>query len=643
MKATIENLNLIKITNLKDSQSVKLTGYELTSVKQVGNDYFFNTNKDLKLHQELNVIVDNVSLPLILGDVTITKEFDLKYRYDGKLGFEYFKDKTIFRIFSPVAKDIKLVLGDKTYDMNYIEPIWEVEVKGDVEGLMYHYLVKLENDYQEAEDPYALAASLNGNYVVDLNKTINLKASPIKVDPLSSVIYEGHVRDMTINLDVEEKGLFKGLIEKSSFLGSSVLEHIKGLGITHLQLLPVFDFDSVDDLNKDKLYNWGYNPRRYFSVDGWYSKDPLDPYLRINELKSVVEFAHNIGLGVNMDVVYNHVYEIDNYPYDKFVPKYFYRHLDGKMTDGAFCGNEVESTNYMVRKLIVDSLIHFTENFKIDGFRFDLMGLMDLKTMNLIEEELKKINPNIMLYGEGWNMETTIKSHAANMDNQARLLNYGHFNDSFRDTLKGDLHGTNKGYLMGNNTKIETVMQLLVGSPHLFETPKQSVNYVECHDNLTMYDRLLLTNVKVDKIKDYQDFANHILAISQGITFYHAGQEFYRTKGGVENSYKSSDLVNQIHWQASGDNIDKFKEILKHRKDYQNHYNKPDDVNLYFEKKVLYYETTYQDKKLVHVLINDYKNHKVVKNGEVIFASKAFKTKEKHLVFNKPGVYIFEI
>lgn len=648
MRALIDNLKIIKITNFTNKeQEITLAGYKLTYHQINKNDIFYKTDKEIELHKDLFIKVGNKKLRLEIGNVTLKSEFDLKYRYDGELGYIYSKDKTKFKIFTPVAKEVKLILDEKEYTLSYQEPIWHVDVEGDQVGKKYHYLVRIEENFVKVEDPYAFAAAADGNYIIDFSETKKMiDNSPIKIkDYREAVIYEAHVRDMTMNLNIKQKGLYQGLLEYSDELDNSVIDHIKSLGITHLQLLPIYDFGGVDDINKDKEYNWGYNPRQYFSVEGWYSKDPYDPVSRINELKDIINKAHEIGLGINMDVVYNHVYEHENYPYNDLVPNYFYRHDENlQMTNSSFCGNDIETRNYMVRKLIIDSLIHFTKNFKIDGFRFDLMGLMDIETMKQIQATLKNINPNIMLYGEGWNMETVIKDIAANQTNQSKLPEYAHFNDTYRDILKGELHGKDRGYLMGNNENIEKVMAVISGSDNIFNSAKQSINYIECHDNYTTFDRMKLTGEKDERIRDYIDFGSHLIAISNGIPFYHAGQEFYRTKYGVENSYKSSDYYNMIHWESKGEHIDRFRLVLKHRKENLNHYINPDSVSFLFKKKTLYYETVSNNEIFIHILKNNYKKEKVKMTGDVLFNSKVYqRNKKNHLIINKPGIYIVKI
>jgi pullulanase len=650
MRVFVDDLDLIRIESSIYIYDIKLKDNTVTWHTNDGFSQFFTTEKPIRLHLDDTIIINKVSYPLEIGVVTLTKAFEKKYRYDGKLGYSYQKEQTTFRLFTPVAKKVILVVDDKQYEMNYQEPIYHVTVQGDLEGKKYYYLVKLVDTFKKVKDPYAYASGKdNENYIVDFAKTLKTKPSPIKLkNYVDAVIYEGHIRDMSINLDVQSKGLFEGLIEKSKLLGTSVLNYIKKLGITHLQLLPVFDFEGVDDLDKTKLYNWGYNPSQFFCVEGWYSENPDDPYQRINSFKKVVNKAHQLGLGINMDVVYNHVYEYWTYPYDDLVPGYFYRHDSmKKMTDASFCGNDIETRHYMVRKLIIDSLIHFVQEYQIDGFRFDLMGLLDLELMRQIEKQLKSINPNLMLYGEGWNMHTEVpRSQRSNMQNQKLFPTYAHFNDTYRNTMKGELHTPNLGYAMGNIDYIDRAINAITGSKDLFTTKNQSINYVECHDNLTFYDKMLLsTGYERKTFRYYQDFANHLIAISQGVPFYHAGQEFYRSKKGIDNSYNSPDEINQIHYQVELESVEKLKEILKIRAQFdlyrQTEYN-TNQTTTQREGNIIIYTLENENEKLVHYLKNKNGLEKInIKEGHLIFSSRKVIVEENALFVDHPGVYIF--
>jgi len=650
MRIFIDEFQLVRIESCDYIHDIHIRDNELFWVKNEGYNQYFRTKEPLRLHLDDHIFVNHQKYPLEIGIVTLSKAFEERFRYDGPLGAIYSKEATTFQVFSPVAKEMFVVINDEKFPMVYQEPIYTVTICGDFRGKKYHYEVRLVDKFFNVLDPYAVGAALDGAYVIDYEALEPINPTPIKLkNYVDAVIYEGHVRDLTINLDVPHKGLFLGLTEGSKLLKGSVLNYIKKLGMTHLQLLPVYDFEGVDDVNKTELYNWGYNPSLYFSLEGWYAKSPEDPYDRINAFRKVVNEAHKLKLGINMDVVYNHVYQHLTFPYEKLVPGYFYRHNHKHhMTDSSYCGNDVETRNYMVRKLITDSLVHFVNNYQIDGFRFDLMGLMDIDTMLHIEKTLKKINPNIMLYGEGWRMASELpQTKKASIPNNKSFTGFAHFNDAYRNTMKGELHGPGLGFTMGNKHLSQKAMDVIIGSPQIFDSPNQSINYVECHDNMTYYDKMLLTTgYEQESFKIFQDFANHLIAISQGIPFYHAGQEFYRSKKGVENSYNAPDEINQIHWKPQDPAVFKLKKLLKLRKKYKLYRKTSYTSHVSIEKvnHMLLYKL--EDDK--NILIHYIKNYKGIEklpleNGSLIFPSQPALLDAKDIIVDEPGIYIVHI
>ncbi|MFU8792857.1 MAG: type I pullulanase [Acholeplasmataceae bacterium] len=647
MRAFIDDLNIIRIESDQFIHDISIEGEPLTFKSTEGFFQYFESSKALELHLTDKIRINHAIYPLEIGLVTLKDAFDKKYRYDGALGALYSKSETTFRLFSPVAKEVYVVIDGTYHQMSYELPIYHLTLKGDLEGLSYHYHVRLVDQFKDVKDPYAVGATVDHNIIIDWDKTLKLKKTPIKVkNYVDAVIYEGHIRDMSIGLDVESPGLFEGIIEESPYLKQSVLSYIKKLGMTHLQLLPVYDFEGVDDLKKDALYNWGYNPSQYFCVEGWFSRNPNDPYARISEFKNLIFEAHEKKLGIIVDVVFNHVYQHQTFPYDDLVPGYFFRHdKNFQMTDAAFVGNDVETRHYMVRKLIVDNLMHWVTHYQIDGFRFDLMGLLDIDTMLAIEDALKKINPYIMLYGEGWNMtsEVTPKKRS-NMSNQAQFTSFAHFNDQFRNVIKGELHGPGMGFATGNKALITKSMPLLLGSPHLFTSPNQSINYVECHDNLTFYDKMLLScGFQNPDFKYAQDFANHLIAISQGIPFYHAGQEFYRSKKGVENSYNCPDEINKIHWSIHQESIKKLRKLLSIRKKYALYRQTAYSHQARVEKDhdILIYTLEDDNVILKHYIKSHYGLQKLtLDGGSLIFPSQYALAEDHFIVVDQPGIYI---
>lgn len=639
MQIFIDDYNLVRIESSAYIYDVNLLGEKLNFVEIKGDFQYFKTKDVIPLHIADKIYINHKEYNLQIGLVTIKEDFNKRYQYDGVLGVIYTKKHTTFKVFSPVAKEMFVVIDDIKHQMEYENPIWKIKLEGDFLDKKYYYLVRINNTFERVIDPYAKAGTDQYSVVINVRNT-NKQTSdflPFK-NHEEAIIYEAHIRDLTYNLTVLEKKNYLGLINPSKELKKPVLNYIKDLGMTHIQLLPIQDFYEVDINDKDKQYNWGYNPKQYFTLSSWYSSKPNDHYEKINEFKKVVDYAHSINLGVNIDVVYNHVYERGLFPYDKLVPGYFYRHdKNYQPTNSSFVGNDVETTNYMVRKLIIDSLVYLTKTFKIDGYRFDLMGLMDIETMLKIEKELKKINPRIMLYGEGWNMDNALEpSLRSNMNNNKLFKSYAHFNDQYRNIMRGEQYNKNeRGYLSGNNKHIKRVPDLLKGSKNMFKTIKQTINYVECHDNHTLNDQMILAGVDKKDIRIYQDFANHVIAISKGIAFYHAGQELYREKDLINDSYNKPDSINSIKWKIPN-SITKFKEIIKIRKQYLNKDNKIYNVKI--DNNLIIINV---DNKLNIYLKNDFTKNSINEKNELIFNSQAYNKPNGNYELLMPGVYIF--
>jgi pullulanase len=340
----------------------------------------------------------------------------------------------------------------------------------------------------------------------------------------------------------------------------SGLSHIVDLGVTHVQIMPMFDFSTVDEDNPSTFYNWGYDPVQYNVPEGSFSSDPKDPIKRVLEARTMIQAFHKQGIRVIMDVVYNHVYEMESNAFEKVVPYYYFRRsASGALSNGSFCNNDVDSNRLMVRKFILDSCKCWMEAYDIDGFRFDLMGVLDIDTMNAIEAQSKALKPDSMIYGEGWNMPTSLPEDIkANMGNQSKMPHIAHFNDFFREHVKGRTSTneiTLKGYGAGDTSFIDAMKAAMVGNclpglVKIFDQPTQSVNYIECHDNHTSWDKLkecCKEDPREIRVKKHKLMIGSVL-LAQGIPFIHSGQEFCRTKNGQHNSYRSSDAINQIDW-----------------------------------------------------------------------------------------------
>jgi pullulanase len=566
-------INVIEIEIVRNEDSQKCS---LHRVLQEEHEKFIKiqcrTQSPLQIGQLYTVIVNNSSTDLQVGAVIRTSEFDELYAYNqNDLGAVYAKDKTVFKVWAPSSTRVKLKIKFPN-DHKWIllemtrrhKGIWCKELEGDWDCAHYVFHVYVNGILREAVDPYAKSVTVNGEHgvVINLNRLKKHSVVRPKLEQLTdAIIYETHIRDFTIhpNSGVSHKGKFKGFIEES--IENSGFQHILNLGVTHVELLPVNDFVGVDELCPHESYNWGYNPLHFFAPEGSYSTKPNDPYNRIHELQDLILSLHEKGLRVIVDVVFNHVYRKEDSSFDKIVPGYYFRYDKyGMPSNGTGVGNDIASERLMVRKFILDCVIYWLEIYQVDGFRFDLMGILDVETMNLIREHAYKLNPSILLLGEGWELNTPLSPELkATTRNVHKMTNIAHFNDRFRDVIKGSTFNLyDRGYALGNNHRIEEVKQAIVGSisfdedaKGLFLHPNTSVNYVESHDNHTFWDKIIQSNSYEthEVLRKRQRLATSMVILSQGIPFIHCGQEFYRTKFGVGNSYRSPDDVNQINWE----------------------------------------------------------------------------------------------
>lgn len=561
--------------------------------------YEISLAKPLTLRCEYRLIANNQLIFRVnIGQVVRTHFFDDLYYYQqNDLGVTYTKSATTFKLWAPTATDVQIIFfdGDKEEYIQLIKAdkgIWQLTVNRDLEGLIFMYHVYVDGVWRKAVDPYARAVTVNGQkgVVVDLSKT-NPKdwqnsLKPFFQQSTDAIIYELHIRDFSIdeNSGMKHKGKFKALLETGTKgPGETItgLDYLCDLGITHVQLLPIQDNGSFDETSPLDAYNWGYDTTHFNAIEGSYSLNPNDPMLRIKELKEVVQSFHNHGIRVIFDVVYNHVFVHLKSDFEKIVPGYYFRyHVDGSLADGTGVGNDIASERKMVQKYIVDSALYFAEEYNVDGLRFDLMGNLDVETMQKIRERLIELDPSILIIGEGWDLATPLANEKkAIIENSEQLSGIGFFNDQFRDKLKGSIFQvTAQGFCNGNGELKDDLKMLVSGSTKgfcpiegLFKNPNQSVNYVECHDNHTLWDRLTLAN---GNDSEQERAAMHRLAtamtiLSQGIPFIHAGQEFFRTKKGVENSYNSPDEINKFDWKRKAlqvDYVDYLKGLILLRK-----------------------------------------------------------------------------
>ncbi len=546
-----------------------------------------------------------------------SKEFEEKYCYEGNdLGANYSKDETIFKVWAPTAEDVVLNIykdGDKStikesFQMEYDEKgVWIVKVEGDLHKSYYTYTINADGTTNETGDVYAKACGVNSlrSMVVDLSRTNPEGWEDDKhvVYPLDETeIWEVHIGDFSndINSGVkkEYRGKYLAFTEENTTLKNdnvhpTCLSYLKELGITHVHLLPSFDYGSVDE-SSNEGFNWGYDPVNYNVPEGSYSTDPFNGEVRIMEFKKMVQALHKAGLSVVMDVVYNHTYSLDS-NFNKTVPYYYYREEeDGTYCNGSACGNDTASERRMYQKYMIDSVLYWMNEYHVDGFRFDLMGLHDTETMNLIREAINKSEngKDIIIYGEPWSAgPSNFKNGYKSATKDAiRDLNDGIsiFNDDTRDAAKGKFNELESpGFVNGGVGFEERIKRAFCGliDASYKEQPKQPnqiINYVSAHDNSTFWDKLVDS---VKKNKDYETKDEELLSmnklgaafvqLSYGIPFMQAGEEAGRTKLGEDNSYNLSKELNKLDWSRMYDFEDLmnyYKGLIALRKELKNFY-----------------------------------------------------------------------
>ena len=530
--------------------------------------------------------------------------FESKYTYNGKdLGATWSPDKTVFRVWAPSVSKIAVKLyrsGDpkdeEQLSFREMQPAengtWITEFRGDLNGIYYTYLAKIDGQLVEVCDPYARATGVNGHraMVIDLASTDPENwaqdTDPHAGNPITdAVIYELHLRDLSVdeNSGIRHKGKYLGLAETGTVNPDGLptgLDHIKALGVTHVHLLPVYDFGSVDETRlQEPQFNWGYDPVNYNVPEGSYATDPHHGAVRVAEMKQMVKALHDNGLSVIMDVVYNHVYKRDQFCINQLVPGYFSRiGKDGEYSNGTGCGNDTASERSMVRKYIVDSVCYWADEYHIDGFRFDLVGLLDAQTVNEIVSAVHEKHPNVIFYGEGWSIPTGVTKPGipmATQQNAALTPNFAYFSDTLRDALRGHVFNDRaKGYLSGQPGLAPAVAGCFAANTPWTKDPTQIINYASCHDNMTLFDRLTLSNpdaTHADLIR-MNCLAAAICMLSQGVPFFQAGEEMLRSKprpdGSFEhNSYNLPDSVNSLKWDTLDASIrDYYAGLIAFRK-----------------------------------------------------------------------------
>jgi pullulanase len=560
------------------------------------------------------------------GEMTVSKtkvfstsDFEKAFYYEGAdLGAVWTKEKTFFRLWAPTASSVLLNLYEKGVGMNQVTSLpmtqdiqgtWYTEKTGDLDKVYYTYTVTVDGVAQETVDPYAKAVGVNGErgMIVNLDATdpagFTEDTRPEFINPTDAVIYELHIRDFSVdnNSGIKNKGKYLAFTETGTTTRSGVstgVDHLTELGVTHVHLLPSFDYASINEatlINQD--FNWGYDPENYNVPEGSYSTDPQKGEVRINEYKQMVQSLHQKGIRVIMDVVYNHTFSTDS-NLNKTVPGYYYRMTEeGQYSNASGCGNETASERAMVRKYMVDSIVYWATEYHIDGFRFDLMGIHDVETMNAIREALNQVDPTILVYGEGWTAgssplpesERALKANMAALDSGIAA-----FSDDLRDGIKGSVfEELEKGFVTGQTGLEESIKFGIVASTEHAQidyskvnysdsawakSPTQTISYASAHDNLTLWDKIATSNSS-DSLEDRMKMnllSGAIVLTSQGIPFFQAGEELLRSKptdeSGTtfdENSYQSPDSVNSIKWDTKETNrvvFDYYKGLIAFRK-----------------------------------------------------------------------------
>ncbi|MFI3329718.1 MAG: type I pullulanase [bacterium] len=586
------------------------------------------TNKNINLNESINldslyyIEIENINIEILKYKLYDTKEFNELYNTDETLGCIINDNDITIRVFAPTKFSINLNIyetGDttnltKSIPMKKNKGIFEISINKSYENFYYTYCVFdniNKNNFNEVCDPYAKTTGVNGlrAMITNLKSTGTITSPYPKRTFNEAIVYELHVRDLSMDESYsgKYKGKFLGLIEenttytKNNITIKTGFDHIKELGVTDVQLLPIFDYSMVDETRiNDKsyhninngIYNWGYMGLNFNTLEGSYSTNPYDGLVRVKDFKKVVEKYNQNNIGIIMDVVYNHTAFDITSNFHILVPCYYHRMNDTKFSNASACGNETASERYMVRRFIVESIVFLAKEYHLSGFRFDLMQIHDVETMNCITKELAKIDESILVYGEPWTggpstLDPNLQAGKINL----HKMNVGAFNDEIRDGIRGSVFNFDKGaYIQGvvTNKIFQQVKYGIVGGtkhPQIDESylpngfwhtsSNQCVNYVSAHDNHTIWDKLTLsTNTSIEERKEMVKQANGIIFLSKGLAFIHAGAELCRSKPTLDNklednSYNCSDYTNKIRWENKIDFYDVFlfyKELINFRK-----------------------------------------------------------------------------
>lgn len=529
-----------------------------------------------------------ILLPLILMGCWLLKGY--AQSFDEMV---YTPRQTVFNLNAPTkAKKVVVRIYDEGLGGKVLKTVkmkseggdrWTATLKGDWKGKFYTFDLPL---LKKGETPgvFAKAVGVNGKRgaIIDMQSTHpqgwENDVRPAIASPADLVIYELHHRDFSVHPSsgLQYKGKFLALTEPKA------IAHLKKLGINAIHILPSYDYASVDETRLDKpQYNWGYDPLNYNVPDGSYSTDPYNPTTRIREFKQMVQALHKAGIRVILDVVYNHTFDIEGSNFQRTYPDYYYRkNVDGTYSNGSGCGNETASERPLMRQFMIESMKHWVNEYHIDGFRVDLMGIHDIETMNAIRAEIDKIDPSIYIYGEGWSAGTCAYPHdkLAMKAHTAQLKGIGAFSDEMRDALRGPFSDNHKGaFLAGKEGEEESLKFGIVGAiahPQVdfskvnyskqpwASQPTQMISYVSCHDDMCLNDRLKsgIKGLGESELIRLNLLAQTFVFTSQGVPFMLSGEEMLRDKKGVHNSFESPDSINQLRW----DNMEKYPQVFNY-------------------------------------------------------------------------------
>lgn len=512
------------------------------------------------------------SIYLQYGLVSKTEAFQAQFACpEENLGCFYQPGSTTFRVWSPLARQIWLEMeGQLTPMLRLKKGIHALELEGDYLGQEYAYVVEMSGQLTRISDPYAFDSRHNGEVSVVCAIQDRESYHPVCQYP---IIYETSIRDLTIGLSCPDRGTMKAA-------GQEGLAYLAKLGVNCIQWMPVLDFGSVDENHTTTFYNWGYDPVSFRSLEGWLCADDRH---RVKELTDLVKVYHQAGMSVVLDVVFNHVFDIQRFGLNVLMPNYYFQIGDhGQLSNGTWCGNDFDSTMPMAKSFLIDSLVGLVKLYDVDGFRFDLMGILSIDCMQAIEQALRAIKPGILLYGEGWNMASYLaENKRASIQNGQALPGYAFFDDNFRNVIRGVNDPLEQGgYGSGRLELIAQAKQVMVGQ-HPTLSFKQCIHYVSCHDNHTLWDknRVACAHLTKEQRQRLQLINIGLTLLSRGIPFIHGGIEFCRTKNGIGNSYRSPDVINQYDYNRMDQMkwlIEQTKRLIQLRHQWAEAFDQPD-------------------------------------------------------------------